>query len=140
MNIHIPKDLDRFINGEISWEEIQDLYDGQPVKWLIVASFTEASYYSQDEHDLFEQLCYANILRITDLHKREGWQDYEKLYADYLLAKDISSTHKMNWDTLLEKIIKETNMSELDMDIGENILYKTYQETGSWPNDDDDYD
>ena len=136
MDFHPLKDLDRFINGEITWEEIQGIYHDRSVKWLMVDIFTEACYYSKDEHDLFEKLCYANVLRINDLFKDTC--DYYYTYAKYLYAKDVSFPHKMGWDILLEKIIKETHMSELDIKLGKDY-YKTYQETGSWPCD-DDYD
>ena len=74
-------------------------------------------------------------MRINDLFK--DTQDYY-ICEKYLLEKNVSSPHKMDWDILLEKIIKETNMSELDIDKGEKY-YKTYLETGSWPSDNDDY-
>ena len=138
MSTHIPKDLSRFINGEIAWEEIQDLYNDLPVKWLMISSFEGASFYSKDEHDIFEKLCYANILRTNNDFNKEGLEENAYIYSKYLLAKDISLPHKMDWNILLEKIIRENNMSKLDMDEGERN-YKIYRETGSWSYI-DDYD
>ena len=141
MEKHKPKDLDRFINGEISFEEIQGCcneHSDSYIKNYIIFAKYERCFYSNDEHDLYEKLCYANILRLVNDHKnKEDENDW--VYAQYLYAKDITYPHKMNWDILLEKIIKETNMTEYDMDRGESYYYKKKLETGSWPCD-EDYD
>ena len=137
MENHIPKDLARFINGEISFEEIHE--DSDPyIKNHIICAFKNTLFYSYDKHDLYEKLCFANIIRLVNLCKKNE-EEYDWLYAQYLYARGIAYPHKMNWDILLEKIIKETNMTEYDMVNGENYYYKPYLETGSWPCY-DDYD
>ena len=139
MEKHKPKDLDRFINGEISFEEIQGCcneHSDSYIKDCIIFAKVKRCFYSNDEHDLCEKLCYANILRLVNDHKGD---ENDWVYAQYLYANDITYPHKMNWDILLEKIIKETNMTEYDMDRGESYYYKKKLETGSWPCD-EDYD
>ena len=129
-------DLDNFINGEICFEEIQGcLPEGIPIQNEIICSESSRAFYSEEEHDLYEKLCYANILRIHLMHIQENIDDLDILYAHYLSLKDKCSPHKLNWDYLLEKIQKESNMDELDIKKGESY-YNTYQKTGSWPYND----
>ena len=56
-------DLDRFIKGQIEFDDIQGcICRGIPIQNAIISALQEASYYSQEEHDLYEKLCYAEVL------------------------------------------------------------------------------
>ena len=120
-------DLDRFINGEIRYDDIKGFIHGNiPIQGTIILSLQDASFYSKEEHDLYEKLCYAYLLYV--LHITPDCPPLE-YYALYLAAKDECSPHKLNWNNLLEKIKMETGMKEHDMRRGENI-YKNYKESG----------
>ena len=131
-------DLDRFIEGQIRFEDIQGYIPGDiPIQGAIIGALQEVSYYSEEEHDLYEKLCYAHMLRAV-----QNYAPYA-LYAYYLVAKDKCSHHKLHWDSLLEKIKMESGMDEVDMERGRS-LYEGYVRRGSRgyvlsPDDDDDY-
>ena len=52
-------DLDRFIEGQIGFEEIQSFRLQQKIRLAL----QNGAYYSEREHDLYEKLCYAAVLR-----------------------------------------------------------------------------
>ena len=53
-------DLDRFIEGQIGFEEIQGfVHEDVPLQEAITLALTHARFYSKEEHDLYEKLCYA---------------------------------------------------------------------------------
>ena len=61
-------DLDRFIEGQIRFEDIQGYLHGDiPIHGAIVGALEEASYYSEKEHDLYEKLCYAYVLYVLHI-------------------------------------------------------------------------
>ena len=118
-------DLDRFIEGQIRFEDIQGYLHGDiPIYGAIIGALQEGSYYSEEEHDLYEKLCYAHML-----HAIQNYDPYA-LYAYYLVAKDKCSPHKLDWDSLLEKIQMESGMNEGDMERGRG-LYEGYVRRGS---------
>ena len=46
-------DLDRFIEGQIRFEDIQGYIPGDiPIQGAIIGALQEVSYYSEEEHDL----------------------------------------------------------------------------------------
>ena len=131
--VRYADDLERFIEGQIGFEEIQSFRLQQE----IISALQNAFYYSKREHDLYEKLCYAHML-----HAIQNYDPYA-LYAYYLVAKDKCSPHKLDWDSLLEKIKMESGMDEGDMGRGRG-LYEGYVRRGSRgyvlpPDDDDDY-
>ena len=130
----MAKDLDRFINGEICLEEIKGYVHGHvPIENAIINALTNALFY-KNEHDLYEKLCFASVLRTLGIFKQtEG----AYLYGRYLALKDKCRPHKLNWACLLRKIKKESNMNKYEMEEGESN-YNYYKRTGGWPLDYDD--
>ena len=110
-------DLDRFIEGEIGFKEIQSCR----LQQKIILALKNASYYSEREHDLYEKLCYAAVLRHMKL------DNGEELCAIYLFAKNGCFPHKLDWDGLLEKIKMESGIDALDILHGGD-LYEECQE------------
>ncbi len=130
-------DLDRFINGQIKFEDIQgDVHKGVPIQGAIIGALQDTLFYSKEEHDLYEKLCYAYVLYV--LHDTSDCPSYA-LYALYLAAKEECSPHKLDWNDLLKRVKSESGMDEYEMMRGEDI-YKDYKESGRsyvLPPDDD---
>ena len=121
----INSDLDRFINGEICFEDVQGfIHEHVPIQQAIILGLQSALFYSKKEHYLYEKLCYAHMLHAIENYEPYAW------YAIYLAAKSKCSPHKMDWDDLLKKIKEELSMDKYDMVRGENI-YKAYVRRGS---------
>ena len=123
-------DLDRFINGQIEFDEIQ----GYVKEGVEIQDAIEGVLHSKcpkDLHDLYEKLCYANVLHSMQFDTPSS------LYSDYLVAKEVSSAPKLNWDLLLKIIEKKSNMDEYDMARGQG-LYEDYKSgfSSSWLSDD----
>ena len=111
-------DLDRFIEGQIGFDEIQSCI----CEDAIVSALRVVSYYFKGEHDLYEKLCYAAVLlhmKLNDLF----------LYAIYLFAKNRCFPHKLDWDGLLEKIKRESGMDDADIIEGTD-MYEECKERG----------
>ena len=128
-------DLDRFIDGQIGFEEIQDyIKEDVSVQDSIMDAYKMKASDSKVNHDLCEKLCYASVLYNMGFFSPHG------LYAIYLTARNNCSPHKLNWDCLLEKIKKELEMTDEDMEHGK-CIYEDYQERGGrcyvLPPDDD---
>ena len=124
-------DLDRFINGQIEFDEIQGyVKEGVEIQDAI-EGVLHSKCPSKDLHDLYEKLCYAYVL-----HSMQFYTPHS-LYADYLVAKEVSSPHKLNWDLLLKIIVKKSNMDVYDMSRGQG-LYEDYKSgfRSSWLSDD----
>ena len=121
-------DLDRFISGQIRFEDIQDI----PIQNEIRNALRHAAYYSEKEHDLYEKLCYASVL------KGMSFLSPRSLYSMYLVAKKLCAPHKLDWDCLLEKIRREAGIDEYEMLCGQD-LYERYASgcSSSWYSDDD---
>ena len=118
-------DLDRFIEGQIGFDDIQGcIHEDIPIRGAIVGALQDASFYPNEEHDLYEKLCYAHMLRAMQNY------DHYALYAIYLAAKSKCSPQKLDWNSLLEKIKEGSGMDENDMLEGEKI-YKDYAKRGS---------
>ena len=125
-------DLDRFIEGQIRFEDIQGYLHGDiPIHWTIVGALEVASYYSEKEHDLYEKLCYAYVLYV--LHITPDSPPVE-LCAIYFFARGKCSPHKLDWDGLLEKIKMESQVN--DVDIAEaTSWYEQCQKKGGYYSD-----
>ena len=124
-------DLDRFINGQIEFDEIQGyVKEGVEIQDAI-KGVLHSECPSKDLHDLYEKLCYAYVL-----HDMQFYTPHS-LYAGYLVAKEVSSPHKLNWDLLLKIIVKKSNMDVYDMSRGQG-LYEDYKSgfRSSWLSDD----
>ena len=117
-------DLDRFIAGQIGFEEIQSFRLQQKIRLAL----QNGAYYSEREHDLYEKLCYAAVLRHMKFDKGE------ELCAIYLFAKNGCFPHKLDWDGLLEKIKMESGMDALDIVHGAD-LYEECQRNGGHHSD-----
>ena len=131
-SLNHSNDLERFINGEIRFEDIQGdipghIGEGPSIYWSIIDARKEASFYSKNEQDLYEKLCYADVLRL--MHDFEPCDEPSELYAKYLALKDKCSQHKLDWDCLLNKIKKISKMNVDDMETGKKF-YKSYKEGG----------
>ena len=117
-------DLDRFIKGQIEFDDIQGcIHRGIPIQNAITSALQEASYYSQEEHDLYEKLCYAEVLYSMT------FDNGAELYAIYLFAKNGCFPHKLDWDGLLEKIKRESGMDDADIIEGTD-MYEECKERG----------
>ena len=117
-------DLDRFIKGQIEFDDIQGcIRRGIPIQNAITSALQEASYYSQEEHDLYEKLCYAEVLYSMT------FDNGAELYAIYLFAKNGCFPHKLDWDSLLEKIKRESGMDDADIIEGTD-MYEECKERG----------
>ena len=104
-------DLDRFIKGEIGFEEIQGcIPSGITIKGAII-SVLNAKYHPKEEHDLYEKLCYAHVLYVLHITPNSPPVEF---YAIYLFAKGICSPHKLDWSALLEKIKMESGVNDTD--------------------------
>ena len=123
-------DLDRFIEGQIGFEEIQGfVHEDVPLQEAIKCSLTYARfYYSKEEHDLYEKLCYAEVLHCIEYY------EHEEMYAIYLFAKDRCFPHKLDWDGLLEKIKMESRIDDTDIVEGAS-MYKQCQKKGGYYSD-----
>ena len=117
-------DLDRFINGDISFDEIQSFR----LQQYVMSAFNVSSLYSKEEHDLYEKLCYAEVL-----HCMEDY-NHEELYAIYLFAKCKCFPHKLDWDGLLEKIKVESGVDYVDIARGTS-MYEECQKKGGYYSD-----
>lgn len=116
-------DLDRFINGQICFDDIQGYILGNiHIESAIIFALKHkpSSFYTKEEHDIYEKLCYATLLYSMQFYSPSS------LYAEYLVAKDVSTPHKLDWDCLLYKIKREFNMSESEMSYGHS-LYENYK-------------
>ena len=121
-------DLDRFIEGQIGFEEIQGcIPSGITIEGAII-SVLNAKYHPKEEHDLYEKLCYAEVLHCMQYYDRS------ELYATYLFAKDICSPHKLDWGGLLTKIKSESGINDTDIARGTN-MYKECQRKGGYHSD-----
>ena len=121
-------DLDRFIDGQIGFEEIQGFIPlGISIQGAIESVFN-VKYHPKEEHDLYEKLCYAEVLHCMQYYDRE------ELYAIYLFAKDRSFPHKLNWDGLLEKIKMGSRMDDVVIALGTD-MYKECQRKGGYYSD-----
>ena len=114
-------DLDRFIEGQIGFEEIQSSELRQEIALALQNKLRD----SQEEHDLYEKLCYAAVLHYVKFY--DGWV----LYEIYLSAKNACSPHKLDWDRLLEKIKMESGMNDFDILHGTDE-YEYWQQDGDY--------
>ena len=112
-------DLDRFIEGQIGFEEIQSFR----LQQKIILALQNKLFYSKEEHALYEKLCYAEVLYSMK------FDDGAELYAIYLFAKNGCFPHKLDWDGLLEKIKRESGMDDADIIEGTDI-YEECKERG----------
>ena len=86
-------DLDRFIQGEIEFEDIEGcICENISIQDAIIDAAGRDSDFSDEEHDLYEKLCYADVLLYT---KYNDSQPYN-IYAFYLFSKKICSPHKLD--------------------------------------------
>ena len=125
-------DLDRFIGRQIGFEEIQGyIKEDVHIQDAIIGAL-RGRCSSNEKHDLYEKLCYATVLYSMRFYYPSS------LYAEYLVAKKVSSPHKLDWGNLLKKIEIESNMNKHDMNRGQ-ILYENYKSgrCSSWLSDDD---
>ena len=120
-------DLDRFIEGQIGFDEIQGcICEVIPIQNAITSALQEASYYSKEEHDLYEKLYYAAVL----LHMK--FDNGAELYAIYLFAKNGCFPHKLDWDSLLEKIKRESGMNDADIIEGTDMYEECKKKGGCY--------
>ena len=112
-------DMDRFIEGQIGFEEIQSFR----LQQKIILALQNKLFYSKEEHDLYEKLCYAEVLYSMK------FDDGAELYAIYLFAKNGCFPHKLDWDGLLEKIKRESGMDDADIIEGTD-MYEECKERG----------
>ena len=127
-SLNHSNDLENFIKGEIRFEDIKGhTEEGCSIYWSIISARQETSFYSKDEQDLYEKLCYADVLRL--MHDFEPCDEPSELYAKYLALKDKCSQHKLDWDCLLNKIKKISKMNVDDLETGKKF-YKSYKEGG----------
>ena len=126
-------DLERFINGEIGFEEMQGfIHEDVPIEESIRLALYNGWAYPQKEHDLYEKLCYASVLRRVSLLSPP------LIYLEYLVAKKLCAPHKLDWDCLLKKIIRKASIDKYAMLRGQD-LYESYASgcSSSWYSDDD---
>jgi len=120
-------DLDRFIKGQIEFDDIQGcIRRGIPIQNAIISALQKASYYSQEEHDLYEKLCYAEVLYSMT------FDNGAELYAIYLSAKNGCFPHKLDWDSLLEKIKRESGMNDADIIEGTDMYEECKKKGGCY--------
>ena len=120
-------DLDRFISGQIRYEEIQGfVHEDVPIQGAIMLPLTHARFYSKEEHDLYEKLCYAEVLYSMT------FDNGAELYAIYLFAKNGCFPHKLDWDSLLEKIKRESGMNDADIIEGTDMYEECKKKGGCY--------
>ena len=120
--------LDRFIKGEIGFEEIQGcIPSGITIKGAII-SVLNAKYHPKEEHDLYEKLCYAEVLLCMESYT------HASLCAVYFFARGKCSPHKLDWDGLLEKIKMESGVNDVDIARGTS-WYERCQKKGGYYSD-----
>ena len=128
-NMAYADDLDRFISGQIRYEEIQGfVHEDVPAQQAITLALESAMFYSKEEHDLYEKLCYASVLQHMEYFY------HEELYAIYLFAKGKCFPHKLDWDSFLEKIKSESGMDDTDIVRGTG-MYEECQRKGGYYSD-----
>ena len=122
-------DLDRYIQGQIEFEDIQGcINENISIREAIIDAAGKYSNFSNEEHVLYEKLCYADVLLYT---KYNGAQPYN-IYAFYLFQKKISSPHKLDWARLLEKIKRESGMNYQDILSGKSIYKNCLKRGGNY--------
>lgn len=120
-------DLDRFIVGQIGFDDIQGfIHENVPIQEAIKFALFDKSSYSKEEHDLYEKLCYAEVLDCM------LYNDHEELYAIYLFAKNRCFPHKLDWDGLLEKVKMESGMRDVDITRGSTLYKKCLRKGGHY--------
>ena len=125
-------DLDRFIEGQIGFEEIQGfVHEDVPIQGAIIDALTLSLFYSKEEHDLYEKLCYAYVLYVLYITPNSPPAEF---YAIYLFARGKCVPHKLDWDGLLEKIKMESGMNDVDIARGTST-YKICQKKGGYYDD-----
>ena len=125
-------DLDRYIEGQIGFDDIQGyIHEDIPIQSAIIVALEYVSYYSEEEHDLYEKLCYAYVLYVLYIIPNSPPSEF---YAIYLFARGKCSPHKLDWDGLLEKIKMESGMNDVDIARGTS-MYKICQKKGGYYND-----
>ena len=135
-NHNYINDLDRFIKGEICFDEIKGYISQDKIYWAIIYTGRESLFYSEEEHDLYEKICYADILRICQDLKDNRHEPFH-LYRKYLYLKDISAPHILDWDNWIENIKKEMNMEEWVIKRAES-WNENYHKEFDWYDDDSD--
>ena len=111
-------DLDRFIQGEIEFEDIEGcICENISIQNAIIDAAGRDSDFSDEEHDLYEKLCYADVLLYTKYNDSQPFN----IYAFYLFSKKICSPHKLDWDCLFAMIKKESRMHYNDIKVGKSI-------------------
>ena len=109
-------DLDRFINGEIGFEEMQGfIHEDVPIEESIRLALYNGWAYPQKEHDLYEKLCYASVLKLVSRLSPHS------IYSEYLVAKKLCAPHKLDWDCLLKKIIRKASIDKYAMLHGQDL-------------------
>ena len=73
--------LDLFVNGEISFEEIQGCIKGGISIQGAISSILNVKPCSKELQELYEKLCYAEVLNYMKYYK------HSKLYAIFCLRK-----------------------------------------------------
>ena len=120
-------DLDRFIKGQIEFDDIQGRINrGITIQNAIISALQKASYYSKEEHDLYEKLCYAEVLYSMT------FDNGAELYTIYLFAKNGCFPHKLDWDSLLEKIKRESGMNDADIIEGTDMYEECKKKGGCY--------
>ena len=88
-------DLDRFIDGQIGFEEIQGfVHEDVPIQGAIMLPLTHARFYSKEEHDLYEKLCYAHVLYVLHITPNSPPVEF---YAIYLFVNDTDIARGTSW-------------------------------------------
>ena len=106
-------DLDRFIDGQIGFEEIQGfVHEDVPIQEAIMLALTQIKFYSKEEHYLYEKLCYAHVLYVLHITPNSPPVEF---CAIYFFARGKCSPHKLDWDGLLEKIKMESEVNDVDI-------------------------
>ena len=112
-------DLDRFIQGEIEFEDIEGcICENISIQDAIIDAAGRDSDFSDEEHDLYEKLCYADVLLYTKYIMTLNLTIY--MHFIYF-RKKYALLHKLDWDCLFAMIIKESRMHYNDIKVGKSI-------------------
>ena len=121
------KELDLFINGEISSDQLKSFIEEDiSLKNAINSILVNGFLY--EDNILKEKLYYAYILsQASKPDVKSFW-----IYTLYLFCRNIISSPKLNWDLLLKRITEKCHITEQDKKLGSEY-YKEHKQNGFWP-------
>ena len=121
------KELDLFINGDITSDELKSfIEDDISFKNAINSILVNGFLY--EDSILKEKLYYAYIISQASIPNVKSYW----IYTLYLIARNVISSPKLDWDLLYKRITEKCHITEQDKKLG-SIHYNEHKLNGFWP-------